>query len=1257
MYICHCGGNISDVVDVKRLVSVASEQPGVVVARDVEHMCSEDGQKQILSDASEFSLNRVVVASCSPLFHEKTFMKTMEKANLNPYLFDMANIREHCSWCHTSKQQATKKAEDLVRMAIARCALHEPLQRKRMPIGKRVLVIGGGIAGIQASLDLGDSGFEVYLVEKEPSIGGKMAMLSKTFPTEDCATCIIGPKLADVAEHPNIHLYTYSEVQSVNGYLGNFHVRVRRKPRYVDLEKCTACGDCAKECPVEMPNEFNLGLSKRKAIYIYNDIAVPHKYLITKNGIPPCRARCPLHVNVQGYIQLIKKGKFEEALALVRETNPFPGITGRICTHPCEEACTRANVDEPLAIDLLKRFVYDYAEKQGKKWQPTPAPFNGKKVAIVGSGPAGLMAAFHLRMQGYGVTVFERMPQIGGMLRYGIPTYRLPREVLDKELEVLREIGVEFRTNSEVKGQEGILKLLEDFNAVFLAVGTWKSRKMGIPGEDLSGVTGALEFLREANLGEITQVQGKAAVIGGGNAAIDAARTLLRLGAEKVEIIYRRTRNEMPANPEEIEEATMEGVNFRFLEAPIRVERTEEGLLLTLQKMELGEPDSSGRRRPVPVPGSEVQEVFQFVVMAVGQELESENPFNLRMEDGRISADPLTLETSIPGVFAGGDAVLGPATFIEALAHGKKAAISIDRYLNFEDMRVGRELEGPFPSPVQVETAGVEKSPRARPKIVLPESLVSQFTEVNSGLPQEAVKGEAERCLNCGGCSECRECVRACEPKAINFQDQERIEELDVDTIIVATGFELFDPVLKPVYQYGSSSNIITALELERILSTGSAGPPLRPIGHRVAFIQCVGSRDEQIGRENCSRICCMYATKLAQLLKRLDPSREIYIFYTDLRAYGKGFEEYYKRAQKSGIRYIRGRVAEVQKDPQSGNLILTAEDTLTRSIISAEFDTVVLSTGLVPAPGSDKISEMLKLAKSPDGFLQEAHPKFRPVDTLIDGIFIAGCAQGPKDIPDTVAQASAAASRAIRLMNKGYYEIEPITAFVHSELCDGCGLCLSSCPAEAIVRDGEKISINEALCKGCGICLAHCPREALDLHYYTNAEMKAQIEEALKSKKPEEIRVLVFADSVCTYRLADNLGTSRISYPPETRIIRVPSGARVTPALLLQAFSSGADGIFIGECDRRASPYPGSNQAIEENVRLVREILQEEGLEGERLVHAELLTSLLTDFFKYVASLVKYVKKEVPPISPEVRERIKERAQNLWAKAQGARE
>ena len=1095
------------------------------MARDVEHMCSEDGQKFILNDVAEFSLNRVVVASCSPLFHEKTFMRTMEKANLNPYLFDMANIREQCSWCHSSKQQATRKAEDLLRMAIAKCALHEPLERKTMPIGKRVLVIGGGIAGIQASLDLGDSGFEVYLVEKEASIGGKMAMLSKTFPTEDCATCIIGPKLADVAEHPNIKLYAYSEVESITGFLGNFNVRIRKKPRYVDLEKCTACGDCTAQCPVEMPDEFNLGLSKRKAIHIFNSIAVPHKFLITKTETPPCRAACPIHVNVQGYIQLIKKGKFEEALAMVREANPFPGITGRICTHPCEAACSRAQVEEALAINLLKRFLYDHEVRQGKKWEIAAPPPNGRKVAIVGSGPAGLMAAFDLRMKGYEVTVFERMPEIGGMLRYGIPTYRLPREVLDSELQVLKDMPVEFLTGYQVKGKEGVKELLKEFQAVFLAVGAWRSRKMGIPGENLPGVAGALE---------------------------------------------------------------------------------------------------------------------------------KESYFDLTSAQGLIGADPVTLETSLPGVFAGGDAVLGPSTFIEALAHGKKAAVSIDRYLNCEDLRVGREKEGSYQSEVKVETEGLEKAPRARPRLNLPESLTSNFEEVNAGLPAEAVKEEAERCLNCAGCSECGECIRACEPQAINLKENEQFEDLIVDTIIVSTGFELFDPQLKPVYSYGKSSSVLTALELERILSTGSSGPPLRAIGNRVAFIQCVGSRDEQVGRENCSRICCMYATKLAQLLKRLDPSREIYIFYTDLRAYGKGFEEYYKRAQKSGIRYIRGRVAEIKKDQESRALLLTAEDTLARQIISAEFDTVVLSTGVVPSHHSDRIAETLKLAKSPDGFLQEAHPKFRPVDTLVDGVFIAGCAQGPKDIPDTVAQASAAASRAIRLMNKGYFEIEPVTAFIRQELCDGCGICLSSCPAGAIVKENG-ININEALCKGCGICLAHCPKEALDLHYYTNAELKAQIREALNGKKPDEIRVLVFADNICTYRLADNLGTSRISYPVETRIIRVPSGARVTPTLLLYAFYSGADGIFIGECDRRASPYPGSVQAIEENVELVRQILKEEGLEIERLRYSELLTSLLTDFFKHVAALAKFVKREAPLISPEIRERLKKRAEMLWEKTKGA--
>lgn len=308
--------------------------------------------------------------------------------------------------------------------------------------------------------------------------------------------------------------------------------------------------------------------------------------------------------------------------------------------------------------------------------------------------------------------------------------------------------------------------------------------------------------------------------------------------------------------------------------------------------------------------------------------------------------------------------------------------------------------------------------------------------------------------------------------------------------------------------------------------------------------------------------------------------------------------------------------------------------------MIEGEFDLVVLSNGIVPSSGTEKIADILKLARSADGFLQEAHPKFRPVDTLVDGVFIAGCAQGPKDIPDSVAQGSAAASRAIRLMNKGIFEAEPIVAFAHNELCDGCELCINSCPINAISIENGKAKINEVLCKGCGICLSYCPKDALDLKYYTTVQLIEQINEALKTKKENEIRILIFADNTCTYRLADNIGTSRLSYPVETRIIRVPSGSRITPKLMLYAFKLGADGIFIGECDKRASPFTGSVSQIEKNVALVKEILFKEGISEERLRFSELLTSLLTDFYKHITELTKFLKKE-EPISLEKRERL----------------
>jgi heterodisulfide reductase subunit A len=362
----------------------------------------------------------------------------------------MANIREHCSWVHENREMATEKAKALVSAAVRRVYHHEPLETREVPVNPNAMVVGGGIAGIQAALEIADSGHQVYLVEKNPSIGGHMAQFDKTFPTLDCAACILTPKMTTVGQHPNIDLMSYSEVEDVSGYVGNFKVKIKRKARYVDETKCTGCGECAKACPVELPSEFEEGLTKRKAIYIPFLQAVPNKAAIDKRGYPPCRVACPAGVNAQGYIALISQGKFKEALEVVRRTMPFAGVIGRVCNHPCEVDCERGSVDEPMSIRALKRFIADYELKVGRD-KAIPIEYTKTdKIAIVGSGPAGLACAYDLVRKGYPVTVFEAAPMAGGLLRYGIPEYRLPKKVLDNEIDYIKELGVEIKTNAQV---------------------------------------------------------------------------------------------------------------------------------------------------------------------------------------------------------------------------------------------------------------------------------------------------------------------------------------------------------------------------------------------------------------------------------------------------------------------------------------------------------------------------------------------------------------------------------------------------------------------------------------------------------------------------------------------------------------------------------------------------------------------------------------------------------------------------------------
>lgn len=475
---------------------------------------------------------------------------------------------------------------------------------------------------------------------------------------------------------------------------------------------------------------------------------------------PPCVFDCPANINAQGYVTLIREGKFQEALALIKEECPLPGVIGRICHSPCEKTCNRQLVEESVSIRALKRFVADNAEDN----QPLPKiEPKTDKVAIIGSGPAGLTCSYYLARQGYPVTIFEALPVAGGMLYTGIPEYRLPKEVLGREIDGIKQLGVEIKLNTPINGDLPIDSLFrQGYKAVFIGVGAHKNEKLGIPGEDSKGVLPGVTFLRELNLGNNVTIGKKVAVIGGGNVAIDSARSALRLGS-KVSILYRRSREEMPASHEEIEAAETEGIKIEYLVAPTEI-ITKNGKVKGLRciRMELGEPDASGRRKPIRIPGSEFDLDVDTVIPAVGQTPDLSflgDGKRIEITDsGTLRVDPITLATTREGVFGGGDVHTGPAMAIDAIAAGKKGAISIERYLKGEDLKAGRE--GDKGKPVDLNDIPIERAYQVRYKMpTLPvEKRVTSFDEVELGLTEEMAVGEGIRCLDCG--IPCLHCVQ-----------------------------------------------------------------------------------------------------------------------------------------------------------------------------------------------------------------------------------------------------------------------------------------------------------------------------------------------------------------------------------------------------------------------------------------------------------------------------------------------------------------
>jgi heterodisulfide reductase subunit A len=627
-------------VDVAKVAEAASRFPGVVYATHYEYMCSDPGQALIQRAIKEHRLNGVVVAACSPTMHEETFRRAASTAGLNPYLVEIANIREQVSWVHEGSK-ATEKAIRVARAMVEKVRANQPLTPAEIGVTRRALVVGGGIAGIQAALDIANAGFEVLLVEKSPSIGGHMAQLSETFPTLDCSQCILTPKMVEVSRHPKIRLLTYSEVAEVSGFVGNYRVRIRKKPTYVNPEKCNLCGECAKVCPVRVPNEFDRGLSTRAAIYIPFPQAIPSSYTL----------------------------------------------------------------DERNCLGIVP--------------------------------------------------------------------------------------------------------------------------------------------------------------------------------------------------------------------------------------------------------------------------------------------------------------------------------------------------------------------------------------------------------LRCGRCAE------VCEAKAIDFDMHEEILEEEVGAIVLATGYELYPKEAMAEYGYGTIPDVIDGLEFERLLSASgpTRGEIRRPsdgkIPKEVVFIQCSGSRDPEHHKPYCSKICCMYTAKHALLYRHSVPDGKAYVFYIDIRAGGKDYEEFVNRAmEEERILYIRGKVAKVFRE--GDKVVVWGVDTLTGKRVEVRADLVVLAQAIVPSPGTEELARKLRIACGAEGFLREAHPKLRPLEALTAGVFLAGAAQGPKDIPEAVAQASGAAAKVVALLSQPKLEHAPEVAEVQEELCSGCGICAPQCPYGAITVD-EVAHVNEILCEGCGTCVAACPSGALTFRNVGDEQILRMVRAALE--------------------------------------------------------------------------------------------------------------------------------------------------------------
>jgi heterodisulfide reductase subunit A-like polyferredoxin len=890
------------------------------------------------------------------------------------------------------------------------------------------LVVGSGIGGMESALKLGDMGYKVLVVEKDASVGGKMILLSKVFPTLDCASCISTPKMAATVHHPNIDVLTYAEVEGIraNGD-GSYHAKIKQKPKFIDEAACTGCRQCEMACNVAVPDEFNADMVSRRAAYIAFPQAVPKKAVITRAGTSPCTNECPAGIKAHGYVARVRSGEYEQAFDLVLEATPLVGSLGRACYAPCEGECTRGELEGPLPIRRLKRFIADTHYGRAQDPGTTAADGdtvkieqNGRKVAVVGSGPAGLTAAWQLARKGYGVTILEAAEQAGGMLRLGIPAYRLPNDVIDDDISNLTNIGVEIKTGVRVDAPG---KLKDDgFDAVLVATGTHRAVQLRVPGEELDGIQSALQFLADVKLGKDVELAGKKVlVVGGGNVAIDAARSARRLGAASVDQVSLECCEDMPAHDFEVDEARAEGITLHdgwgidHFDGNGSVEKAEIKVCTCV----FGD---DGRFAPEYDETQRDTVDCDVVIVAAGMMADTET-FGLETNGNRtLKTDSGTLQTAAPHVFAAGDVVTGPTMITTAVGQGRRAAFMIDRYLQ------GQELDPElFDDPLPVANkdevlARQQVYDRREPfeSSAVMSAAPTDFGETEGPMTEDEAFLGAARCLDCGVCSECHACVDVCPADAIKLDDRPVEIEAEVGAVVLATGFNLFPADAKPQYGYGKYKNVITGMQMDRLLApTRPYNAVLRPsdgkVPDNIAYIMCTGSRDETVDNPLCSKICCMYSVKQNQLIMGALPLADVTVYYIDVRSVGKGYDEFYQQAKDMGANFVKGRVSGIT-EAEDGNLTVRYEDIENGStLVDAEHDMVVLAVGVQPSRG---VAELFggngqALALDDYYYVGEADEDLDPGRTNLPGVFVAGAAAGAKDIPDSILHAGAAVAQA----------------------------------------------------------------------------------------------------------------------------------------------------------------------------------------------------------------------------------------------------